>query len=189
MVRSNRFLRIESLETRKLLTGVGETVEPIRACRSELVAEAESTLKFEAKRVEGVRSAEVRLLYDANALTIEHEDIQAGAAWASKASVVTKIDQAAGVVDVFVFSIDPVVVDGGILEMDFGQRGLEEADVLQRIHLDKLELNEGSIPVSPRIVNADTRVSPELKLDNGSQPTDVGVMPWHALKPFGPQLP
>lgn len=124
-----RRLRCELLEGRRLMAGD---------------LEGAMQLSIEATQLDGLRSAEVRLQVD-QSLDLTPGDVHPGDAWDGQASIVTNIDQAAGLVTIFLFSVAPVEKSGGSL-VDIE---LNVSDALARdisaASLQKVRLNEGSI--------------------------------------------
>lgn len=141
-----RRLRLESLETRQLLAGLlgPDRVEDYQ----ELVSKATvpSVVAVTAENLAGLRSAEMHLSFEAGELDVTAASVKAGTAWQGKASVISKVDEAAGTLNVFVFSVNPIAMpEGELLAVEFDLVDELATDVSAQIALTKFELNEGVI--------------------------------------------
>lgn len=102
-------------------------------------------LAIEAPAVEGVRAAEIQLQYDPVILNLSESDIQAGQAWSERASLVANVDEANGLVNIFLFSAESIssseneLVD---LQFEVSQELLEDFSLVK---LNKLSLNEQTV--------------------------------------------
>ncbi len=152
MAMFSRRLRVEILEGRRLLAGVLEIAD-MEACREhETIDTAPASVAVLADNLEGLRAAEMRFTYDSKEFDVDSDSIKAGAAWQNKASVVSKVDQAAGTIDVFVFSANPITSsEGQLLEVEFDVVDQLARDVSTHIELTKFELNEGAITSLPAL--------------------------------------
>lgn len=141
-----RRLRLENLESRRLLAAVNIPDD----LTGQVGAEVAAPVVIDS--AEGVRGAEIRIKYDPNVLTLTAEDVTAGTAWQSveDTQVVANVDQATGVVTVFVSASAGLPdIEGSLVIFAFVVREQATPGTETAIDLVEVKLNEGSIAVNP----------------------------------------
>ncbi len=141
-----RRLRLENLETRRLLAAVNIPDD----LTGQVGAQVAAPVLIDS--AQGIRGAEIRIQYDPSLLTLTPANITAGTAWgaADDTQVVANVDQATGTVIVFISAPEGLPdVDGSLVVFAFGVRQSAEAGVETVIDLVGVRLNEGAIPVNP----------------------------------------
>jgi hypothetical protein len=152
MAKTPRRLRLESLETRQLLAGLVGLEQSGGLSESASVLNTSSVVAVTAENLQGLRSAEVQLNFEAGELDVAAASVKAGAAWQGKASIISKVDEASGTLNVFVFSVNPIATsDGELLAVEFDVSDEMAEDVSTQIALTKFELNEGTIDSPPAL--------------------------------------
>ncbi len=126
-----------------------EVLESRRLAATDLA----SSLSFavDSNGIEGLRAAEIQVRYDPHKMTLEEVDIQAGNVWKGGASVVSRIDEVVGSVNIFLFSAQPIKSDyGDLVELKFDISDDLAADV-SFAEITKLRLNEGAIEAAAQL--------------------------------------
>lgn len=194
MAKTPRRLRLESLETRKLLAGL---LGPDRMeDHQELVSKSTvpSVFAVTAENLEGLRSAEVHLNFEASELDVAAASVKAGAAWQGKASVISKVDEATGTLNVFVFSVNPIAIpEGELLAVEFDLVDELATDVSTQIALTKFELNEGAIESTAALLfeaePAEALPAPDLlseSVDQAANMLPLAIVSPSEVIPHGP---
>lgn len=138
----HRRLRYELLETRELLATV-QISDAVVAHSAERV-----TVPVNIDDATGVRAAEIRIEYDTSQLNVQPKDIAAGSAWDGKALAISKIDEPAGVIVVFVFATEDLESgSGSLLDVSFTIRN-EARATKAAVDLAEVRLNEGQIALT-----------------------------------------
>ncbi len=173
-----RQLRFEILESRKLLAadvfiGKQSFCDVDVGQEFKIIDESgdKTTVEVQASNLIGLRGAEFRFHFDTSAFDVESHSVKAGAAWRGKASVVAKIDDSAGTLDVFVYSANPITIDSGDLiefdmKIDTNMVDCIANAMASKVELTKIELNEGEIHPSAHLIVepfATHRNSPKAK--------------------------
>ncbi len=182
-----RRLRLESLETRQLLAGLfgPDRVEDYQEAASKPTVP--SVFAVTAVNLEGLRSAEVHLNFEAGELDVTAASVKAGAAWQGKASVISKVDETTGTLNVFVFSVNPIAnPEGELLAVEFDLVDELATDVSTQIALTKFELNEGAIESPAELLfeaePAEALPARELLSESVDQAADM--LPLAIVSPF-----
>lgn len=95
---------------------------------------------------DGLRAAEVRIQFDPTEVTTDVTQIRSGSIWGGNAAVIANVDQDAGTIVAFVFSVNPIASGNGVL-IDIGFTSQPNAQQNGPIVIDvqKVRLNEGQI--------------------------------------------
>lgn len=95
---------------------------------------------------DGLRAAEVRIQFDPNEVTTDASQIRSGSIWGGNAAVIANVNQDAGTIVAFVFSVNPVTSgEGGLIDIDFTSQVSAQHDRPAVIDIQKVRLNEGQI--------------------------------------------
>ena len=166
MVKVPRRLRVESLETRRLLATLLEPPAPLSCLGHSHTPMTEVSVAVEAQNLSGLRGAEFEFRYETAKMDLDPQSIKLGSAWQGKASMVSNIDDLAGTIRIFVYSANPIASSAGeLVELEFDVVDHMAADIASRVELMKFELNEGQIGSTPRLVfEADKPMFPPPRL-------------------------
>jgi hypothetical protein len=114
----------------------------------------EPSVAIEAERISGLRGATVQVKFDPDAVSIERRNLRPGAAWEGRASLLARVDDEAGLIDVFIFSANPVTAErGSLLDLDFDLLDDLADEQARLIEVTHVQLNEGQLDALPRVVS------------------------------------
>ncbi|MBB3204355.1 hypothetical protein FHS27_000119 [Rhodopirellula rubra] len=150
MARTRRRLNPERLENRQLLASV--LLGPVATSPT-----LDTVAAVYAEEAPNLRAAEIRFQYDPEVLQIQTQDIHAGDIWNDKASVLANVDESAGIVTAFVFSVEPINnSQGDLININLHSAQTNACLFAPTIDLQEVRLNEGEITLNnPPVVGPD----------------------------------
>lgn len=140
----SRRLRVERLECRCLLASLGEQ-ETMAVAIPEPIQESAS---IELSEVQGLRGAAVEISFDQQRLQIDPRDVRAGTAWGGKGMSVVNVDNAEGMINIFLFSARELELgQGSLVEIDFRRNDIDKTGHQPQIDIQRLRINDNEIAV------------------------------------------
>lgn len=122
---------------------------PITTNHNGSTVAAEVSTPIDVSGADGLRAAEVRIQFDPNEVTTDASQIRSGSIWGGKAAVIANVNQEAGTIVAFVFSVNPVASgDGELIDIDFTPQPNAQHDGSIVIDVQKVRLNEGRISLT-----------------------------------------
>ncbi len=143
---TNRRLRFENLEGRRLLAAVSIPTDLIAQPAAIIATPVNIALAT------GVRGVEIRLTYNTNLLDLNVAGISAGTIWASSndTQVTANVNDVAGTATIFVAASQGAPAGpGSLVILAFKVASNASVGSTATIDLTEVVLNEGQIPVSP----------------------------------------
>lgn len=154
MLPNRRRLRMETLESRRLLSGTTAAPTTVSVQIPEGVAGRpgeEVIVPVMIDDAAGIRAADIRLNYDTALLDADCGSVKAGTVWSpGGAAVVANVDDDGGTIRVFLFTAEGLPsAEGSLLQVRFTIADEAACAEVAAVDLTRVRLNEGAIQPDP----------------------------------------